>query len=847
MIYPFNTYTRTAITTIVIMCFVWTSSSICGDAVSKPYWIFFKDKGLKDDISLNSALSEYKGSLPAKAVQRRNKSMSTDIVDVRDLPVNEDYLDRVGSIDGVIARHVSRWLNAISANLDDNALREIKQLPFVVKLQPVRSFTRTSEDALREEFQPDDNPPARDYNLEYGLSLRQNEFLNIPELHDLGYFGGGVVVGLLDAGFNNLDHDCFQELDLLDSWDFVNNDDNVGDEDDFGSGSHGTKTLSIIAGYDPGRMIGGAFEATYILAKTENTELEARVEEDHWVAGIEWMDELGVEVVSSSLSYFEWYDYEDLDGSHGVTTLIADRAVEVGIVVVSAMGNSGRGRYPLNKMGTPADGFNVLSIGAVNQDSTYAGWSSQGPTYDGRIKPDFTTFGSSVRFASAMVDDQYGAGAGTSFSTPALAGLCALLIQVNPYLTPNSLRDLLRRISNNSEEPDTLLGWGIPDGLAAWREGGLNAVELVISMQEGWNTVSHNLHGGALDIVLIMEPLNELGILVLVKDGWGRIYYPLMNFIDIPFWNHWEGYQVQLNEDADLTFEGDLMPYNVPIELEEGWQIVTYLPNFPMDAETAFESLVTDDLLIIVKNDHGRFYYPEFGFSNMPLCRPGKGYHIKLRDEGSLVYPRQRLLDHAGGGFELPVHFPVVQPGGANMSVLLLGDNNIDDGDEVACFDGNGKLLGSGVFMDGKCGLAAWGEQSETEVLRFKLFRKNHNRIFDPKLEPIRVSSVYHRNYISVFNVSVPNAAFTDELGLDFKISPNPFNSYFEIHFSSAHEKEVDVSIYNLEGRRIAFRSVNGFSQDRIAFNTSGWSSGCYIIRLENRDLKAERLIQLLK
>jgi len=612
---------------------------------STPYWIYFQDKGFHDRESLDTALNQLTSELTPKARKRRVRVGRAQLVDEMDLPVNLDYIKQVAVIDGVKIRISSRWLNAVSANLPSAELETVRRLPFVTDIKPVRRFIRHREENIIDDVPPDDRLPHRDWNLEYGLSLRQNIFLNAPELHDRGYSGHGVLVGLLDSGFDNLAHNCFRELDLLAAYDFVNDDDNVGDEGDIGEGSHGTKTLSIIAGYDPDQLIGIAYGATYVIAKTEVSIWERPVEEDYWVAGIEWMDELGVEVVSSSLSYMDWYDYEDLDGETAVTTIAAERAIDVGMIVVISMGNTGRNNYPHDKMGAPADGFRAFAIGSVDRDSSCSVFSSHGPTWDRRIKPDFTTLGSNVRFASSRNNDRYGGGLGTSFSAPAIAGLCALLLEANPYLSPLAIRDVLREVGNNNEEPDTLYGWGIPNGLTALGLAQPQEIELVIELIAGWNIVSHNLNIPAIDVRDVMAPVVERDSLVIVKDGQGRFYYPLMDFNNIPFWSQKEGYQIRVTEPAELVFEGQLVAYNTPMELNEGWQIIAYLPNFQMMAETAFRCLVEEGVLDIVKDEFGRFYFPEFDFNNIPSCQPSRGYQIKLNDDAVLVYPRIRHVD----------------------------------------------------------------------------------------------------------------------------------------------------------------------------------------------------------
>ena len=155
----------------------------------------------------------------------------------------------------------------------------------------------------------------------------------------MGYTGQGVTVCVMDAGFNRLSHEVFSAMNIIAAYDFVNNDPDVGDSTDLGNGSHGTQTLSAIGGFKEGKLIGPAFGANFILAKTENTDSETPIEEDNWIAALEWADSIGVDVTSTSLGYLDYdppfvgYTWENMDGNTARITIAADLAVKKGIVV----------------------------------------------------------------------------------------------------------------------------------------------------------------------------------------------------------------------------------------------------------------------------------------------------------------------------------------------------------------------------------------------------------------------------------------------------------------------------------------------------------------------------------
>ena len=320
----------------------------------------------------------------------------------------------------------------------------------------------------------------------------------MPVLHERGLLGQGVRIALIDAGFNWTSHAAFADLRVVAARDFLNGDDDVRDEPDqpvsgqeaaHGQNVHGTRVLGVIAGRDPGHLIGVAPAAEYLLAKTEDTtpsatgtESELPVEEDRWVAGIEWADSLGAQVVNASLGYTRFedgtgYDYEDLDGATALTTRAAELAVARGIVVVAPAGNEGLSDW--HYISVPADGPGVIAVGSVHPwTGELAPTSSRGPTADGRIKPDVVAPGRGVLSVSGRGAGEgaepfslreYSHASGTSFAAPIAAGVCALLLQRHPDWTPRQVADALRSTAADlgPAGPDTLYGWGRVDAARA--------------------------------------------------------------------------------------------------------------------------------------------------------------------------------------------------------------------------------------------------------------------------------------------------------------------------------------------------------------------------------------------
>jgi hypothetical protein len=279
-----------------------------------------------------------------------------------------------------------------------------------------------------------------------------------------------VLVGVFDNGFRLPNHESFAAMQIMATYDFV--DHKISTVPRHPShGWHGVSTLSTIGGFKQSQLIGPAFGATYILARTENDSSETPVEEDNWVAAIEWADSLGVEVTSTSLGYLTYdapypsWTWQQMNGNTTLITRASDMAVARGIVVVNSAGNNGGGGSGPNTLNAPADGDSVLAIGAVDATGIRAGFSSVGPTTSvpPRIKPDVMAQGSGVWVADAYNPTGYGYSSGTSFSCPLAAGAVALILRDRPNATPMQIAAALKSTASRAATPDNLFGWGIID------------------------------------------------------------------------------------------------------------------------------------------------------------------------------------------------------------------------------------------------------------------------------------------------------------------------------------------------------------------------------------------------
>ncbi len=450
-----------------------------GPGDRRPYWVFLEEGSPSRSMATKPALSP-------RAVERLAKVGHIAGTDLRDHEIDLVSLAPLRER-GVEIRNLSRWLRAASALLTQEQLESLWNDPRVRGLRPVARYVRPRgpiEEAesvesgirrLAKAHDPLDVDPRTLTGADYGAAFEQLEMLGIPELHRRGYSGLGVRIAVLDTGFLK-DHESLASLDLVAERDYVRGDgdvqyDSTDTLDTPQADSHGTYTWSAIGGFAPGRHIGTAYRASFVLAKTEDVTREVHLEEDNYVAALEWADSLGVDIVSSSLGYrygfedgIEEYGIEALNGDSLLISIATEIAADRGMLVITAMGNDGPAASTLN---APADGKKVLAVGAVDFWGGVMNFSSRGPTGDGRTKPDLLALGYQTSCASALDPTAYARVNGTSLSTPLITGLAALLLEEHPAWTPDSLIAVLHSSGDRSGDPDNTYGWGIPDGIDA--------------------------------------------------------------------------------------------------------------------------------------------------------------------------------------------------------------------------------------------------------------------------------------------------------------------------------------------------------------------------------------------
>jgi len=451
---------KSTISLLVFILFLHSNSSYGNERT----WILFANKDYINN-NLGVSLDSLESKWSPRSLKRRAKAGIG--LSIMDSDINQDYISAVTDLGAeVVCR--SKWMNAISVVASNQLISKIEKFDFVQSTQSVASYQLDSnvmddannslgkEHAVIEYSDIPFSIPLGDY----GLSYVQDAQSGAVEAHRRGFTGKGVLLGMLDTGFQ-LDHRAFAGIDLVAQYDFIFGDSDPSYDprtDKRGQANHGTACLSVIVGKEPGRLVGIAPGVSVALAKTELTGSELRIEEDYWVEAIEWLEWLGVDVVSSSLSYRKWYSKDDYNGVTPFITRAAARACELGVIICNSAGNDGPQKITI---GAPADAVDVLAIAAVDSNGIVTGFSSRGPTADGRIKPDVAALGRAVVCVKPMTWNEYSRWNGTSLSCPIAAGVVALIIEAHPDWSPSKVREALRSSSDRSQFPDLNYGYGI--------------------------------------------------------------------------------------------------------------------------------------------------------------------------------------------------------------------------------------------------------------------------------------------------------------------------------------------------------------------------------------------------
>ncbi len=387
-------------------------------------------------------------------------------LDIHDAPMHQSYIDQIEAATGIEIKAKSKWFNALHVQGSLENINALSALSFVERLDFADRSLNVG--GRPHEIKKHKNAKKALKSLaffNYGSSENQIQMLNGHLLHQSDFTGAGKIIAVMDGGFPGVNTASpFARLRdnnlILGGYDYVNR------NADFYTGiSHGTMVLSTMGGFKDGELVGTAPDASYYLFITEDGNNEWPLELSLWVEAAEEADRLGVDIITTSLGYTEFdnpnynFTYEDMNGTSTYISKGVDMAFSRGIISVNSAGNSGNDDWQY--ISAPADALHALAIGAVDANGNYASFSSQGPSFDGRVKPDVAAQGRQSVLANP--NGSISTANGTSFSGPIIAGMVACLWQALPNRTNEEIVQFIKQSSSLFATPNVELGYGIPD------------------------------------------------------------------------------------------------------------------------------------------------------------------------------------------------------------------------------------------------------------------------------------------------------------------------------------------------------------------------------------------------
>ncbi len=444
------------------------SFSFAGFSQEEDAWIYFNAKP-----NAATFMSNPLTMLTQRSLDRR--TLQNIPLDNKDVPVHQPFVDQVETAVGITVYAKSKWLNAIHVRGSVIDIQALTALPFVSSIdfanKLLNGIPRLSGNRAPNVIKKVNKNLETEVVFNYGNSANQIQMLGGHLLHEQNFTGSGKIIAVMDNGFLGVNNvEPFARLrnsnKILGGYNYVGRNENV-----YQGGSHGTLVLSTMGGYQEGQLVGTAPDASYYLFITEDNVKEWPLEESLWVEAAEEADRLGVDIINTSLGYTTFdnaaynHTYEDMNGQTTFISRGLNEAFSRGIICVNSAGNSGNSAWYY--ISAPADATHAFAVGAVNASGVITGFSSRGPSFDGRIKPEVCAQG-----GASVVSNQFGAistASGTSFSGPITAGMVASLWQALPNKTNAEMIQIIKESASSYANPNNDYGYGIPNYYQAYQ------------------------------------------------------------------------------------------------------------------------------------------------------------------------------------------------------------------------------------------------------------------------------------------------------------------------------------------------------------------------------------------
>lgn len=351
---------------------------------------------------------------------------------------------------------------------------------------------------------------------------------------------------------------------------------------------------------------------------------------------------------------------------------------------------------------------------------------------------------------------------------------------------------------------------------------------------------------------------DALDLMVLTKDETGAIFSPSHDVTDLDSWAPRDGYQVYMTRDTSITVQGQALRRTAPIPLEQGWNVVSYLPRQGMPVDEAFASL--GESLLIVKDYRGYSYIPGMT-DDITSAQPTEGYKLYVEEADTLTYPatsttagalRARAASETGSSTGGPAR--------PNSATILVEAPSLPANTQIRATVGD-RVVGKDALTDGSATLAVRGS-NQLSTANDEGAQAGDELTFVAGSEddraPLQVASA--TNYLTGRTVTAPvtfakDAVYAVELASATqehtlsKNVPNPARNSATIRFAIPSSTKVTLTVYNVLGQRVA-TLVDGLKtagQHRVRMDVSDLSSGVYFYRLDAGDFNKSRKMTVVK
>ena len=416
----------------------------------------------------------------------------------------------------------------------------------------------------------------------------------------------------------------------------------------------------------------------------------------------------------------------------------------------------------------------------------------------------------------------------------------------------------------NGEEIPATVGWSF--GESTYSCNGLSGVNVIaatsiytqeIALAQGWNIWSTYISPDNYNMASVFDAIVD--DVIIVKDENGLVFWPAFGLNNIGNLGDGEGYQTKMDAANTLSIEGSLVPYDMEMSLDNGWNIMGYLHQDPMDAADALNSIV--ESIVIVKDENGLVFWPAFGLNNIGNMMAGEGYQIKTDGGAMFSYPSMMGSRLGYANPVRTVHFDKPSNTGSNMVIGLPSyawDNAPSIGDEIAVYDEIGNLVGSTTYEGGHVAITVWGDDLTTdqkeglvegEDLIFKLWHADIDveETFVVRWE--EGTGSYITDGISVAgNISLEGISDMNSYEL-YQNVPNPFNGKTSIGFFAPVDGEVNITVYNMLGELVEVVTNDMYSagEHTVTFKSNELGQGTYFVKMTTADWSATRSMNLVK